>query len=86
MNDPVTIFICMGSSCFARGNRNNLTLIENFLEKHNLTAAVRLEGSHCDAECQKGPNIRIGDTLYQHVDPGMLLDILETHFAVNAKE
>lgn len=86
MSNPKSIVICMGSSCFARGNKKNLALIENFLETHDLEASVRLEGSHCASECQSGPNIRIDGTLYQHVDTGVLLDILENHFSVTAKE
>jgi NADH:ubiquinone oxidoreductase subunit E len=86
MSTPNTIVICMGSSCFARGNKNNLALIERFLETHGLSASIRLEGSHCASECQSGPNIRIDGTLYQHVDSGMLLDILENHFSVETKE
>ena len=30
------IVICMGSSCFARGNEENLRVIEDFLKSNNL--------------------------------------------------
>ncbi|NLN91865.1 MAG: (2Fe-2S) ferredoxin domain-containing protein [Candidatus Hydrogenedens sp.] len=86
MSTEKSIVICMGSSCFARGNKKNLALIEDFLETRNLSASIRLEGSHCASQCQSGPNIRIDGTLYQYVDTGMLLDILEKHFSVAAKE
>ena len=32
------IVICMGSSCFARGNEENLRVIEDFLKSNNLQA------------------------------------------------
>lgn len=35
------IEICMGSSCFARGNKNNLKIIEAYLEKNRIDCALR---------------------------------------------
>ncbi len=80
-----TIVICMGSSCFARGNRKHLELIERFLERRNLRDEVVVEGSHCEEHCAEGPNIRIDGHLYQHMDAGMLLDVLESHFSVDSE-
>ena len=34
------IKVCMGSSCFARGNAKNLQLIQNFLEQNEIEAEV----------------------------------------------
>ncbi len=86
MNTQHNIVICMGSSCFARGNRNHLALIEAFLEKHGLQERVSIAGSHCEEQCAEGPNIRIDDQLYHHLDEGTLLDVLETHFTRDMKE
>lgn len=41
------IKVCMGSSCFARGNLNNLDYIENFIKENNLDADIDLFGAHC---------------------------------------
>ena len=38
------IVICMGSSCFARGNEENLRVIEDFLKSNNLQTDVLLSG------------------------------------------
>ncbi len=86
MNTTHTITLCMGSSCFARGNRNHLAIIEEFLADHNLQESVVVEGSHCEELCAHGPNIRIDETLYQHLDAGTLLDILDRHLLKNGKE
>ncbi|TVR29827.1 MAG: (2Fe-2S) ferredoxin domain-containing protein [Spirochaetaceae bacterium] len=67
----------MGSSCFARGNRANLELLESFLETNDLRQAIDLTGSRCEQCCPRGPNIRIGETSYHGVDEGSLLDLLE---------
>ena len=40
-----SILICMGSSCFARENRENLGLIEEYLRSHKLEDSVRIEVS-----------------------------------------
>ncbi len=34
------IRICMGSSCFRRGNRKNLEFIETYIEEHGYAADV----------------------------------------------
>ena len=75
-----TIKVCMGSSCFARGNNKNLQLIQQFLESRGLDGEVELSGLRCCDKCSKGPNISIDGTEYNNVDQGTLLDILEKHF------
>lgn len=79
------ISICMGSSCFARGNDDNLELIETFIEKMGENITVELSGSRCEGECCKGPNIRIDGILYQEVDKGSLLDLLHKHLKEPAR-
>lgn len=86
MNARHTITLCMGSSCFVRGNRKHLALIEEFLTERNLTDIVAVEGNHCEDLCAEGPNIRIDNELYQRLDAGTLLDVLERHFPRNEKE
>lgn len=75
-----TIKICMGSSCFARGNSKNLQTIQNLIEKNGLDAEIELSGLRCCDNCSKGPNITIDGTEYNNIDSGSLLDILEKHF------
>lgn len=71
------IVICMGSSCYARGNKRNLTVMEDYIAKHGLSADIELSGSCCEKCCSEGPNIRIDGKLYKAVDPGSLLNILD---------
>ncbi len=78
MDKPETIIIvCMGSSCFSRGNNINVEIIERFLQEHNLFANVEIRGCLCDGHCKEGPNIRIDKELLQGVEPGMMLDLLK---------
>ncbi|MDD3118605.1 MAG: (2Fe-2S) ferredoxin domain-containing protein [Victivallales bacterium] len=72
------IVICMGSSCFARGNEKNLRIIEEYLQARGLTAQVRLAGSCCEGNCAVGPNIVINGEIFHNVDPGTMIDLLNT--------
>lgn len=58
------IVICMGSSCFSRGNRGTLEFIEKYLADRGLTDKVELKGSRCEDRCPDGPNVKIGGTIY----------------------
>ncbi|PKK89850.1 MAG: hypothetical protein CVV64_12465 [Candidatus Wallbacteria bacterium HGW-Wallbacteria-1] len=71
------IEICMGSSCFARGNEKNLQVIEEFIDSQAISCTVDLVGKRCENLCCDGPNIRINGVRFQGVDRGMILDILE---------
>ncbi|MCF7848496.1 MAG: (2Fe-2S) ferredoxin domain-containing protein [Kiritimatiellales bacterium] len=76
-----TITICMGSSCFARGNRENLEQVETYLHANRIAAEVGLVGCRCRGECGRGPNIEFNGILHHQVDSGTLLDLLEYYFA-----
>ena len=39
-----TITICMGSSCFARGNKRNLKIIEEYLARYKIDCALNGRG------------------------------------------
>lgn len=71
-----TITICMGSSCFSRGNSSNAEVIQRFISENNLEEKVAVRGCLCESECKNGPNIRIDDKLYTNVSPETLPDLL----------
>jgi len=73
------IRICMGSSCFRRGNRKNLEFIEAYMEKNQCSADVELLGSRCEEECRKGPNIQINGQMFHEVNEEMLYDLLKRY-------
>jgi len=67
----------MGSSCYSRGNRDNLERIRSFLEEHQLQTQLLLKGCRCGGCCSVGPNIWIGDRLHQGVTEDKLDEFLE---------
>jgi len=75
-----TLTICMGSSCFSRGNGKNYETIKQYLDEHNLCIDVKIKGCRCGGLCMKGPNIWIDEQLYSNVDQGSLIDIMKASF------
>lgn len=70
------ITICMGSSCFARGNEKNLQVIQEFIEKNHLDTEIEFKGARCTNQCSRGPNIIIDEIFYNKMDRETLIDLL----------
>jgi NADH:ubiquinone oxidoreductase subunit E len=75
-----TIVICMGSSCYSRGNCNNLEIVRAWLKARDLEASVALSGTLCEGRCKDGPIIKIGEKIYTDVDASAMVGILEHEF------
>jgi NADH:ubiquinone oxidoreductase subunit E len=73
------IAICMGSSCFSRGNNRNLEVVQEYLKTQKLPPTVELIGHLCEGHCNSGPNVTINGKLYHAVDPIVILGLLN-HF------
>ena len=76
------ITLCMGSSCFARGNEKNLAFCEKFLAARGLRDEVDvvLGASLCTGNCADGPIVIVDGKAYKHVDEGVMRDILNRLF------
>ncbi len=76
------IVICIGSSCFSRGNAKNVEITENFLETNGLKddIDVELSGALCRNRCAEGPIVEVNGKIYTEVDSGLMLDILKQTF------
>jgi NADH:ubiquinone oxidoreductase subunit E len=71
------IIICLGSSCFSRGNNKCLGIIDKFLKSHNLEDRYFFRGSRCFDKCERGPIMKIGDEIFENVKPGEVENILK---------
>ena len=71
------IIICLGSSCFSRGNKKILPLVQEYLRKYNLEDKVKFRGNHCFDNCKNGPSIRIGNRTYHELTREKMIEILD---------
>ncbi len=71
------IVICMGSSCFSRGNGRNYEVIQEYLKQGISDFEVVIRGCRCGGQCMNGPNIWIDGVLHTNIDRGSVIDILE---------
>lgn len=75
----IEVKVCMGSSCFARGNKRTAEALRDHIQKSGLAERVHLCGSLCEGRCQKGPNLTIEGAQYERVTPGSAVDLLTLH-------
>ena len=75
VNNEITI--CMGSSCFSRGNDKHLKLIENYLKEKTLEAKITFKGSLCSDKCKNGPIVKINDKVFKAIDHMSLTKVLD---------
>ena len=83
--EPLTsIAICMGSSCFTRGNNRNIEVLQEELRTQPLPAGVELTGHLCQGHCKEGPNITLNGKMYHEVDPIVIIALLN-HYRMKEK-
>jgi len=75
--DAITVELCLGSSCFARGNSEALSNLETYIKDHHLEGKVKLVGHLCDNACALGPNVTIDGVSYHGVKSDVMVDLLE---------
>ncbi|MGP1515653.1 MAG: NAD(P)H-dependent oxidoreductase subunit E [Bacteroidales bacterium] len=80
-NKKIDITICLGSSCFARGNAQNLKFIQEYLQERGLKETVNFKGQLCSKLCNEGPVIIINGQTYKQVNRIKLEDILNKTFS-----
>jgi len=71
------VVVCLGSSCFARGNAQNLSALESHLKNHALSNCVHVRGCLCLDECKQGPNLTVCGAHHHDVDAAKLREILQ---------
>ncbi len=73
------IVICMGSSCFSRGNKRTLDIIKKYLQEHSLNHEVSFKGSHCLGVCEDGPVLMINGKKLIKVQPDEVRELLDRY-------
>ncbi|WP_010663848.1 (2Fe-2S) ferredoxin domain-containing protein [Marinilabilia salmonicolor] len=81
MSNEIDMTICLGSSCFSRGNRYTMDLIKSFLKEHDLQDRVFFHGDLCDGLCEYGPILKINGEIFRNVTSDNVYDILSDFFS-----
>ena len=74
------ITVCIGSSCHIKGSRQVVQLLQELIEKNNLSDKVELGGTFCMDKCQQGVCVTVDDEFYS-VTP----DTVEDFFTKSVK-
>jgi NADH:ubiquinone oxidoreductase subunit E len=77
MLKKIPIVLCLGSSCFARGNQEIILKVKKYIDRKNISDRVEFKGDHCFDQCSKGPNMYVGDKLFQNISINNIADILD---------
>ena len=80
MAQRIEMQICLGSSCFSRGNREVVMYIREYLKKNHLEDRIVFKGARCMSLCSNGPNLRINHRIIEGVTLTGIEEILENEF------
>lgn len=69
--------ICLGSSCFSRGNKEVVLFIKEYLKSNHLEDRVVFKGARCMGLCSNGPNLTINGEAVEGVTLAKIEGILE---------
>lgn len=81
----ITVEICMGSSCYSRGNSKSLELVEAYIGEKQLADRIKLSGKLCLESCSEGPNIIVNGNVHKKCEPECVIDLI-THYMEQEKK
>jgi len=81
MTRETEMHICLGSSCFSRGNKDVVMFIKEYLRKHHLEDKVIFKGARCMGNCSNGPNLTINGKIIEGVTLAGAEGILDRELA-----
>jgi len=55
----IVVELCMGSACFARGNKRTVDVLTAFVKDEQLQDQIKIQGAFCEGLCSKGPVVKI---------------------------
>lgn len=80
MAPKIEMQICLGSSCFSRGNKEVVMYIKDYLRTNHLEDKVIFKGARCMGHCNNGPNLIINGVHVEGVTLSRIEGILEKEF------
>lgn len=82
MDKEVNVAICMGSSCFARGNNKLLQVLEDAVRENGWQDRIALSGMRCQNLCSQGPVVSVDGVVHKGLDAEAVIDLLVVKLAV----
>jgi NADH:ubiquinone oxidoreductase subunit E len=74
------VVICLGSSCFARGNKQLVKIVSDYLRDRNLLNEVRFHGERCFGHCAAGPSLKLDGIIKENLDEESVVAIMDEFF------
>ena len=74
------VVICLGSSCFARGNKQLVKIVNDYLRDRNLLNVIRFHGERCFGDCAVGPSLKLDGILKEKLDEDSIIAALDDFF------
>lgn len=63
--DRLPVRVCVGTSCYVRGSQLLLQAMLKRLGERDWLGRVDLQASFCSERCDRGPTVRVGDTVLE---------------------
>lgn len=79
--EKIQVIVCMGSSCFSRGNSRMVKLLQDYIGTTGAEARVEIAGSLCENQCTCGPNITINGARCSAATPEKCVQLLQQHLS-----
>ena len=83
-HEKLMISVCVGTSCFVRGSQSLLQALIRYIDQNDLSHLVDVKATFCMEKCDKGPNIRIGDTQIERCTFERALEVLTESLELSA--
>ena len=81
MAKSIEMQICLGSSCFSRGNKDVVMFIRDYIRRNHLDDKIIFKGARCMGHCSNGPSLNINGVVIEGVTLSQIESILEKELA-----
>ena len=77
----IDVGVCIGTNCYLKGSWRLLEGLSAELRRRGLADRFRVKARFCTGQCGEGPNVVVGTTTHNRVDPTAAAAFVEAHLA-----